>query len=123
MGKIIENFDSQKIQLDIANWISREPYEAFSNIERKIKDRLQRKYKLRIDSRMLEEVILRYRKIYKIAKENLSQYILPSESGYAEPQCVQYDKLENLLSKKFSKEQKIIIRVIIEWVIDHEYFR
>ena len=121
-GKVT-NFSNYKIQFDIANWSSREPYETFPNIERKIRGRLQRKYKLKVDSKILDEKIKNYREIYDIIKENLPKYISPSESGYAEPKYVKNNEIKEFLTKRFPIEDKKILESIIGWVIYYEYLR
>lgn len=124
MGEVaIKNSDMQRIYLDIANWISREPYLTFLEIEKKIIQRLQRKYKLKIDSKMLEQKILNYKEIYKIIKENLSKYILSSKSGYAEPNYIKHKEMKKFLTQKFPCEDKKILDIISDWVVYHEYLR
>jgi len=123
--KIMEsnNLNIQRIQLDIANWVSREPYEESLKIEKKIKQRLQKKYKLKIDSKNLEERILHYREIYKIIKDKLSEFIFPSKSGYAEPKNIKDKELKQFLLRKFPHEHEKILDVISDWVEYHEYLR
>ena len=124
MGKIImNNFNTQKIQLDIANWTSQEPYAIFLDIERKIKNRLQKKYKLKIDPKILEEKIRNYKAIYNITKENLPKYTFPSESGYSEPQYIKNEEIKKFLTKRFPSEDEKILDIIISWVVYYEYLR
>lgn len=124
MGKVtLNNFNTQEIQFDIANWVSREPYETLSDIERKINNRLQKKYKLKIDLKILGKKIRNYKEIYNIAKQNLPKYTLPSESGYAEPQYIKDKEIKEFLIKRFPREHKKILDTIISWVVYYEYLR
>lgn len=124
MGKIIaNNFNALKIQLDIANWVSREPYELFPDIEKKVYIRLQRKYKLKIDSKSLEEKIKKYKQIYNVTSENLSKYTLPSETGYAESRYIKNKEIKEFLTKRFPMEDSKILDSIIGWVVELQYLR
>lgn len=124
MGKVaMKNLNTQKIQLDIVNWASREPYETVTNIEKKIRDRLQRKYKVKVDSKTLEEKIKYYREIYSITSKVLPKYILPSQSGYAELRCVKNKEIKEALRQKFPAEDQKILDSILNWVVEYQYLR
>lgn len=118
-----KNFNTKKIQLDIANWALREFYELPKDIEIKINNRLIRKYKLKVDSKELSGRIKYYREIYSFAKKNLSKFILPSKGGFAEPKYVKYEEITRFLSDKFPYEDQRILDIIIAWVVYHEYLR
>ena len=118
-----DNFNIKKIKIDIANLTSREPYEIQANIERKIFSSLQKKYKLKFDSKKLKEQIRNYKEIYSITKENLPKYTFPSESGYAEPKYIKKEEIKKFLTKSFPMENKKILDTIINWVVYYEYLR
>ena len=117
------NFNTPETQFDIANWTSREPYAIFSDIKRKINSRLQKKYKLKVDSKILEGKIRNYKEIYNFVKKNLPKFTLPSKSGYADPQFIKNDELQEFLAKIFPSENKKILDAIISWVVYYEYLR
>lgn len=116
-------FNTQGVQLDIANWVSRQPYELLANIETKVKKRLQRKYKLKIGSKTLNEKVKHYREIYYEAKKILPEYTLPSKSGFSEPRYIKSKDIEEFLSKRFAVRDKEILVAIINWVVEYEYLR
>lgn len=119
-------FNSKKIQIELANWVSREIFyvlndEVPKDYEIKIKNRLSRKYKIRVDSKELAKKIKHLREIYIFAKKNLRKFILPSE--VADPKYVKYDDFLKFLSNKFPREERKILDDVMGWVILWEYLR
>jgi len=117
------DFSAQKIQLEIANWTSREPYDKLAEIESKISGRLLRKYKIKVETEELNEKIVNYKQIYDFVKKNLPRYLLTSKSGLAEPQNVKNRELKDLLTKSFPRLNAEILEKIMGWVIEYEYLR
>jgi len=120
---VSKNFYSRKIQLDIANWNSREPFLSFADMEKKIINKLQRKYKLKVDPKELKKKIKDYRKIYNTVAKNLHKYIISSDTGYSDPKYIKNKDLKDFLIKIFPDEDGKTLDCIIGWVVEYEYLR
>lgn len=118
-----KNFNSRKIQLDIANWSSREPFLVFADIEKKIINKLQRKYKLKVAPEELRKKIKDYRKIYNTVAKNLHKYIISSDTGYSDPRYIKNKEMKDFLIENFPNENGEILDCIIGWVVEYEYLR
>lgn len=114
---------TKKIQFDIANGIFREPYSESSEFIIKMINRIQRKYKVKVDLDILGDLINKYKNIYSVTKNNLSKYTIHSKTGFADPECVNRKELKKFLVKKFLSEEAKILDSCISWAVDHEYLR
>lgn len=117
------NLNNLKMQIDVASWVSREPYEAVSTIETKIGRRLLKKYKLKLDSKELKEKIKNYKEIYGVVKKNLPKYIISPRHGYAEPENIKNKEIKDFLTKRYPEQDKKILDLIVNWVVEYEYLR
>ena len=114
------------MDIDIYNDISHETarnHHDNKNLAERLRRRVKRKFGILLHKQDVEEVIHTTTEIYNYAAKQLPNYLLPTTTGYSEPQFVKRDILTDDISQKFQDHDLVTLSAIIEWVIYWEYLR
>ncbi|MGD0279717.1 MAG: hypothetical protein ABSC11_10470 [Smithella sp.] len=107
---------------DICHEVARLRYDKNNLAERLVK-RIKRKYKENIEKQIIEQIIHDVDLLYNYTAKKLPEFIVPSTTGYADPQFMKMDDLLEDIKKKFPKTDKVVMAHVARWVMYWEYLR
>lgn len=114
---------NKRVQLDLANYISRQHYSLLDNLTKRTKTWLRRKHKVTISLEDVEGWIHHIQEIYSVIEDILPKFIKPSSTGFAHPDFIEKAKLEQTVFRKFKNVDQDVVRTVINWVVYYEYLR
>lgn len=112
----------KEIYHDICHEVARLRYDKDNLAERLIK-RIKKKFKEKIEKQKMEQIIHDVDLLYNYASKRLPKFILPSTTGYSEPQFVKMNDLIKDIKKKFPKIDSKVLSDTAGWVMYWEYLR
>ena len=113
----------KEILLDLANETARQYGDLQPDFPRKLVNRIQRKFKIKLDVTTVLDLVDHYKNIYNFSAEVLKDCLLPSEGDYAHPKDVDHKKYTSEITEQFPNDDKDILDIIKKWPMYHNYLR
>lgn len=115
------------MKAEVVHYIASEAVRRYGSIEPRLPEKLQRNIRRNFQVTVPRETILglaeRYKAIYEYGSSILGAYLLPPKGRYADHTDVRMTEFFTALTKRFPKESRRVIEMVVYYVVHYEYLR